>query len=294
MSISSRTSSLLKVATLAWAALGFVLLAGCGARISSDPQARKEIVEKLRAGGGAAGGTAAAQPTGTGWGTLKGVFKLAGSPPSAGELSTGGKDREVCGDQVPNQSRVVDPKTGGVANIIVFARKVSRVYDELKALGDTKPVFDQKQCLFVSRVFGATTQDALVIKNSDPGGHNTSLAPPGQMSSNNLLPPGGEATYKFAKAVAVPVETTCSIHPWMKAYMFAREDPYFAITKPDGSFEIAKLPAGEEIEFQVWHEKPGNTLEAPGISKGKFKRTIPADGVEDLKVIEIPAGVLNQ
>jgi hypothetical protein len=253
-----------------------------------------EIVKELRAGGGAAGGTAAAQSTGTGWGTLKGVFKLAGSPPSAGELSTGGKDREVCGDQVPNQSLVVDPKTGGVANIIVFARKVSRVNDELKALGDTKPVFDQKQCLFVSHVFGATTKDTIIIKNSDPVGHNTSLSPPGQMSSNNLLPPGGEATYKFAKAVAVPVETTCSIHPWMKAYMFAREDPYFAITKPDGSFEIAKLPAGEEIEFQVWHEKPGNNLEAPGIAKGKFKRTIPADGVEDLKVIEVPASVLNQ
>jgi hypothetical protein len=148
--------------------------------------------------------------------------------------------------------------------------------------------------MFLSHVFAAQTKDTIVIKNSDPIGHNTSLTPPGQQGINPLLPSGGEAEYKFAKPVAMPVDTTCSIHPWMKAYIMAREDPYFAVTKPDGSFEIANLPAGEEIEFQVWHERPGNNFDVPGLAtKGRFKKKIPADGVEDLKVIEIPASSLQ-
>ena len=40
----------------------------------------------------------------------------------------------------------------------------------------------------------------------------------------------------------------------MAAYLFPYENGYVAVTEADGSFEIANLPAGEELEFQVWHE----------------------------------------
>ena len=46
----------------------------------------------------------------------------------------------------------------------------------------------------------------------------------------------------------------------MKAYMLPRENGYFAVSADDGSFEIANLPAGEELEIQVWHESAGNGL----------------------------------
>jgi hypothetical protein len=76
----------------------------------------------------------------------------------------------------------------------------------------------------------------------------------------------------------------------MKSYLIARDDPYFAVTGKDGSFEIANLPAGEEIEFQVWHERSAAGISAGPVSKGRFKVKVPADGVEDMKVIEVPAG----
>ncbi len=30
---------------------------------------------------------------------------------------------------------------------------------------------------------------------------------------------------------------------------------YVAVSRADGRFEIANLPAGEDIEFQAWHER---------------------------------------
>ena len=43
----------------------------------------------------------------------------------------------------------------------------------------------------------------------------------------------------------------------MTAYMLPRKNGYFAVTDADGTFEIANVPAGEQLEFQVWHESGG-------------------------------------
>ena len=82
----------------------------------------------------------------------------------------------------------------------------------------------------------------------------------------------------------------CSIHPWMKAWVLPRENPYFDVSKTDGSFEIANLPAGVELEFSVWHELNGSLtmtgkagdVEIP-VSGGKFKITLDKDTETEIK-----------
>jgi hypothetical protein len=60
-----------------------------------------------------------------------------------------------------------------------------------------------------------------------------------------------------------------------------RGNPYATVSKADGSFEIADLPA-EELELQFWHEKAGYIGEmtingkAEKVSKGRKKMTIAA------------------
>ena len=86
----------------------------------------------------------------------------------------------------------------------------------------------------------------------------------------------------------------------MKAYLLPRNDKYFAVTKDDGSFEIANLPAGEEVEIQVWHERasgPNGALVLPNKElkwspKGRFKVKLDPDETKDL-ALEIPAGALR-
>jgi len=284
------------IALLCCAALTVAGVSGCRKAAALNPAPDIKVAKELRggSGGGAATHAVTAEATGTGWGTLKGKFVFAGEAPPQSFLSTAGKDGAVCGQQVPNQQLIVDSSTKGIANVVVFARKVSRVFKP--EVGAAPPaavpaVFDQKNCLFLSHVFATQTTGPLEIKNSDPVSHNTSFDPGGgNTPANPLLQPNSSVTYKFSRAMSAPAAATCSIHPWMKAYIIARDDPYVAVTGADGSFEIKNLPAGEDIEFQVWHEQAATGLDAkPGWSKGRFKLKIPADGAEDLATIEVPA-----
>jgi len=277
------------------AALVLLAAGGCGQGMQIDPAPQVQAAMALRASGGQKATHAAAVSTGTGWGTLKGVFKFSGNAPAEGFLSTAGKDGAVCGAQVPIQSLEVDSGTKGIANVIVFARKVSRVYDAYKKAEGKPREFDQKKCLFLSHVFACQTKDTLIIKNSDPISHNTNLSPAGNEGINPVILSNQDVQYKFSKPLALPTEVTCNIHPWMKAYILARDDPYFAVTGKDGAFEIANLPAGEEIEFQVWHEQaPGGGLEArSGWSKGRFRLKLTDGKTEDLQTIEVPASAFR-
>jgi hypothetical protein len=87
----------------------------------------------------------------------------------------------------------------------------------------------------------------------------------------------------------------------MRAYILPRDDGYCAVTAADGTFEIADLPAGVEIEFVFWHERgagaDGALAAGPIGSDGRLKLTVPADDVLELNdgaAIEVPASAFAQ
>ena len=89
--------------------------------------------------------------------------------------------------------------------------------------------------------------------------------------------------FKFARKQDVPIACTCNVHPWMKCYLLPRDNPYFAVTNEKGEFTIDKLPAGEELEFKVWHESAGDGLQVkPEWSRGRFKLKIPENGTAEV------------
>ena len=117
--------------------------------------------------------------------------------------------------------------------------------------------------MFLTDVLGCQVNQKIDVKNSDPVGHNTKIDPAKGVPFNQNLPTGQVLVYTATAEEAFPAIVSCSIHPWMRAYMLPRKDKYFAVTKPDGSFEIPNLPAGEEFEIQVWHQRgagPGGGL----------------------------------
>ena len=48
----------------------------------------------------------------------------------------------------------------------------------------------------------------------------------------------------------------CNVHSWMRAYIGVMDHPYFAVTGPDGSFELKNVPPGD-YTLAVWQEKLG-------------------------------------
>ena len=53
----------------------------------------------------------------------------------------------------------------------------------------------------------------------------------------------------------------CDVHGWMNAYVGVLDHPYFAVTKPDGSFSIPNLPPGS-YTLAAWHERLGTQTHA--------------------------------
>jgi hypothetical protein len=113
----------------------------------------------------------------------------------------------------------------------------------------------------------------LKILNSDPVAHNTKIDAKRARSINESIPPGGSALYTPGKSEKEPAPVSCSIHPWMKAYLLPLDDSYGSVTNKQGTFEIPNLPAGVDLVVQAWHEKTGKKLGEVSVDgKATWKR----------------------
>jgi hypothetical protein len=298
MTIDEHPSSLL-VCVL----FGIVALAAAGCTraagdVTGDVVAAENIREKILVKA-VATGDATAESTGAGpagYASLKGQFVL-GAGTVERKLLDVTRDHQVCapGGQTPRDNGlIVDEATSGISDIVIFARRTKHKHESATKPAEVEVVFDQKACLFLSPAFVAQVGQTIQVKNSDPVGHNTNI----QGTSFNLIIPVNESRPYEVKAQAdTAKEVGCNVHPWMKAYMWFRKDGYFAVTKKDGTFEIANLPAGEQIEFQAWHAKArgGLALKVPELkwdAKGRFRVTLEPDAPKDLGKLEVPATAL--
>lgn len=217
------------------------------------------------------------------WGTVKGKFKFKGTPPTPVPLNA---NDPVCGNPNLTSEEIVVGADGGIANVVVFVRsKDVKVHPDVAAAAKKPVELDNKGLRFEPHVVAVQTGQELVILNSDKCGHNSNVTPLKNDPSNNLIPAGGKSTLKFSAEETVPVPVACNVHPWMKAYVVVRGNPYTVVSKPDGSFELKNLPAGE-LELAFWHEKAGFlkkvTIQGKEetLSKGKKQVKVAAAGTD--------------
>jgi hypothetical protein len=245
-------------------------------------------------------GAAAAEPTG--WATLKGSFKIEGTPPPQQPLNVD-KDQSVCapgGKQVLAETLVVDSASGGIRDVVVYLATPAKYpvgdskweHPDYAASREATLEFDQKNCVFLSHMFAMRSKQKLKILNSDPVGHNTNVTGGGKAGTiNSNIPANAYTMYAPGGESPEPFAVSCSIHPWMSARMLVRDSPYFAVTRPDGSFEIANVPAGVPLEFRVWQEASKFLQDvtvngkAEKWSKGRLKVTLQPDEQKQLDVV---------
>ena len=289
-------------ALIAFVPLVAISASGCNSKAMSDVRSNHQNAQAIRAEleagvvkSDAAGDTAVvAEPTG--WATLSVVFKISGTAPTRVALNAD-KDKEVCapgGKTVFSEDLVVGSE-GGIKDVVIFVSQ-KLPPDEPWTHPSAKPgktdevVFDQEHCTFLSHVFVSQVSQPMRIKNSDPVGHNTSLKPNANNTYDQTIPAKQSDVYRAAKEEIAPFRVSCAIHPWMKANIMFRNNSYFAVTAPDGKFEIPNLPAGVELEFRVWQEKTipqAVTVngEPKKWSKGKFKLKLEPNQPTHLEVV---------
>lgn len=231
------------------------------------------------------------------WGSLKGRIIVDGAPAMPPPLTVGGND-PVCTMAKPANEALVLGKDNALVNAVVYLRaptgKKIEAHPDYEAKLKEPVVLDNKGCSFHPHITLFQVGQKLVIKNSDPTGHNTNIQ---AFGFNQTVPAMGQLEITPKAAQALPMPVVCNIHSFMKGHVVALTHPYSVVTGEDGTFEIKNLPAGPN-EFQFWHETGGylkNVKLKGGATdtKGRTKLTVPAGQTLDLGDIKIPAAALK-
>lgn len=149
-------------------------------------------------------------------------------------------------------------RNGKLENVFIRISRglENKIYNDVPA----QPVeLDQKGCIYIPRVIAARINQEVVFINSDPIFHNVKSVSKNNPSFNVAMPKLNQRLSRSFKNPELFLETKCSVHPWMSAYIAIVDHPFFAITRSAGTFEIGNIPVGK-YTLEVWHEVYG-TLE---------------------------------
>lgn len=165
----------------------------------------------------------------------------------------------------------IEADTKGVRNVVVFLTPLTErrlpIHPDDKNNADTA-VLDVPYCNYVPHV------SALYPEWRDETGNGrtgqrffitcSSKQQPGFMFGFKVdelrnqpvwtMMAPGQKTEIFVKSQATPMTVQAPFHPWMKAYVWVFDHPYFAVTKRDGSYSVPRVPAGIELRVMMWHE----------------------------------------
>jgi hypothetical protein len=261
-------------------------------------------------------GAARSQPAGQvndQWVTIKGRIvwdDAKGAPPKRTEIKPT-KDEEVCAKdkEFLAEDWIVNAKTKGIKNVVVSLApepegaqltdlqkaqkegksfvfpsfKATSIHPDLAKPAKNEVEIDQPCCRFIPHVVVARAGQDMVIKNSAPVPHNAKWVSRENGEINPLLPAGGQHAVKDLKAERFPIEISCSIHPWMKAWVRVFDHPYFALTDENGNFEIKNAPVlSGKLRMFIWQENGYHNR-----NDGRFGQTIEVKpGSLDLKELK--------
>ncbi|MCH7725970.1 MAG: hypothetical protein IH991_05740 [Planctomycetes bacterium] len=215
---------------------------------------------------------------------IRGRFQIQGTAPSRKPLNVD-KNKAICLAAGPIRSeKVIVGGDNGIQNVLIFlstdlprdeSGKDSPLwvhpmydYDKVEA-GEFEAkypqqsrfaIFNQDGCRFLTHLLAVRSDQVIKLTNSDRVGHNTKFDPLKATGTSAQLGLGEVKEHILGKQEKQPFFVSCGAHSWMGAYMISRDNPYFAVTNDDpeskqsGSFAIANVPAGVELEFRVWHE----------------------------------------
>jgi hypothetical protein len=223
--------SFLKVMLAGAVVLG---VAGCGKNENSESSSPTATVDPATAG------------------SISGTVVLDGAPPALKPIDMSATPACV----QANPSPVVPPivvtgENGALANVVVYVKDGLGRYKfdtptEIVALG-------QKNCMYDPHVVALMTNQPFEVQNNDPTLHNVHPMPKRNRQWSSSQPAGSAALKSTFGRPEFAMEVLCNVHPWMRAWVFVFDHPYFAVTSKSGKFELKNLPPGT-YTIEAWQE----------------------------------------
>ena len=218
------------LAMLGLLCLAFWLLVGCS---------KKESTETPAAAPEAAPQPAATPIDPATVASVSGTVKLDGAAPKAAKIDMS-QDAACKG---PNTAETIVADNGNVANVFVYVKDGlgNRTFDVPK----DAVTIDQQGCKYHPHVLGVMAGQNIDIKNDDQTTHNIHPTPQANREWNESQPPAAAPIEKSFAREEIMLPVKCNQHPWMRMYINVVKSPFYAVTGPDGKYEIKGLPPGD-------------------------------------------------
>ena len=153
-------------------------------------------------------------------------------------------------------------KSGELAEAVVALR--GKGLAEARRGAAVTEKIDQHDFQFDPELVAIRVGDSVTFTNTDKTTHNVRAS--GELASFNITMAAGGAgqTVKFERAGGAqrPVEIGCVFHSNMRAWVFVFDHPFYQVTKEDGRYRLADVPAGE-YELEVVHPAGGMRSRKP-------------------------------
>ena len=185
---------------------------------------------------------------------ISGVISFKGNPPKNLKLNLPrGCSENSKGDSYSNEVLIKKEK---IQNVLVRITKglEGKVFADVP----TEVIeLDQRGCLYSPRLIAPRVGQKVTFINSDNLFHNIRSVTQNNKSFNIPMPKKDQRVTMIFDKTEIFMQSKCSVHPWMGAYIAVIDHPFFSITNDKGEYSIKNLPVGH-YTMEVWHEIFGN------------------------------------
>jgi hypothetical protein len=195
-------------------------------------------------------------------GTISGKVLFQGTPPPMKTIIPT-KDQEVCGD-IREEPQLTLSADRGLQDAVVFLKEVAT--GKTWQLPAQTPDLTNRKCNFVPHLQVVPAGSDIEIISDDPVLHATHGFLGKRTVFSVTLPNKGDRVKRPLKKSGF-VRIECDAHGWMLGWIYAADNPYYALTAQDGTFTITDVPPGS-YTLVVWQEYTGPT-EIPVTVKAK-------------------------
>lgn len=186
-------------------------------------------------------------------GSVSGRVLFKGNIPAAAVMPIN-KDFGECGS-VKRVVHEVKVKGDALSNVVVFIADIKKG----KSFNIPKNGFRliQEKCRFYPHVQVVKQNSNLSIINKDSAAHNIHTFELGEnfvRTLFNRMQP--DANFIITEKVRLRrsriMKVECDIHPFMHAWVFVADNPYFVVVEDDGTFKIEGVPVGQ-YSIMAWN-----------------------------------------
>lgn len=177
-------------------------------------------------------------------GSIAGVVRYTGEVPPPQKVVT--SDGRV----IDHRDLVVEPKGKGLRDVVAVLEDAPA---QPKVTNARPAYIDQREMVYLPRVVAVRHGQAVSFDNNDSCNHSVLASSTLPANQFNVFVASGKPYEHVFAPQKHPVQIGCSLHAWMRAWVYVVPHPWFAVSDARGNFEIKDVPPGKHT---LWLRHP--------------------------------------